>query len=492
MSVVRLDEHVMGEILCFCDVQGVLRVSQVNKYCQHIAFSKYVWISLIRDLEFRGLRDRDPQLQLDAYTTQALVDMAKSVVLGPRTWSPASAVPPTLSREIVVSLDKSFGPTEDAAVNLLPGGTHFTMYAGLRSFSLGVVATRRRIWRYETPHWLPSSVEVKDGGEVAVFAFRTAGQPGYIEVIEINLLTEESLMALRLPSYPAHAFLDLSGDFLLPTSSYREAINEVQVINWRENTRIRLVFSTNVIDAAAAAIVGNYLIVVHRADQSLQLVVYALDSLSWPSALSSPPATTHIPAASLILPFANVGGITRSQVTAHKHPTRRDAHLVMLDVFQSQMPPTSAARSRSFCGLWSRIRGRKQPVVADNIWRIRYTLSLTSSQAKGAGSVPAPTLALNSTTPNFDQRVQTLSRYYIKVHGRHDAGSSSDCVVLYEGCPGRDESCIRDRSKRETRPRRVMQWPRRNPVSSPWPSLGLYSSAVLLMEERLMRILYYQ
>ncbi|KAJ7644601.1 hypothetical protein FB45DRAFT_898284 [Roridomyces roridus] len=173
MSDVRLDEHVLGEILCICDVQSVIRFSQASKHCQRIACLKHVWISLICDLEFHGLRDRNPELVLEDCATQTLINLAKCVAIGPRTWSPASAVSPTLCREVVVSLDESVPRV--STIHLLPGGTHFVVYtADGHVLSLWAVATGRRIWRYQTRQWLPYCVEVRDGGEAVVFAFRTS------------------------------------------------------------------------------------------------------------------------------------------------------------------------------------------------------------------------------------------------------------------------------------------------------------------------------
>ncbi|KAJ7618084.1 hypothetical protein FB45DRAFT_933279 [Roridomyces roridus] len=172
MPPTDLDEYVLGEILCFCDVRSVLRFSQLNKYSQRIALSKHVWISLVRDLEFRGLRNRDPSLELETCTTQALVDMAKRVALGPLTWSSNSDVPPTLAREIMVHFDESFHPSRDTTVNLLPGGTHLAVFRRSGDTCLlFAVATGRCIWTYNnTPDRF--CMEVRDGGEVAVFAFR--------------------------------------------------------------------------------------------------------------------------------------------------------------------------------------------------------------------------------------------------------------------------------------------------------------------------------
>ncbi|KAJ7617944.1 hypothetical protein FB45DRAFT_1063483 [Roridomyces roridus] len=485
MSFATLDEHVLGEILCFCDIHCVLRFSQVNKYYHHVAFWKHVWISLVRDLEFRGLRDRDPDLELQACTTESLVDMAKRVALGPRTWSPASAVPPTLSREVEVKLGESFEVTDPTLVHLLPGGRHLAVLHILGGFSLWSVATGGCIWTYEAQGLVFFDVDLRHGGDVAVFALSSGSIQGYawshllfshyryIEVFKVDLSTGHLFMALRFNLLWRRGHSQkttLSGDFLLP-ACLSKSIDTVQVVNWRANTCIRVQLPTIIINAE---IVGDHLLVIHGTHDSLLLDVYSLDSFDdWHSDLSSDaPPVTQVPAASLVVPFENVEDTITPHIMIHKHPARRGAYRIIFDSFLS-CRNHPLARPKSLVGrVWNKIR---TPAI-DATKGIRHTFSFISP----SNGTP-PGLRLVSIA-QFDRSPGSSSGYLMELHS-YTTGSSA---VLLDGYLERDGVSSKER------PRRVVQWPRVDGMSYALPSLSVYSAAVVLVEGRMLRILYYQ
>ncbi|KAJ7607738.1 hypothetical protein FB45DRAFT_1011234 [Roridomyces roridus] len=464
MPLADLDEHVLGEILYFCDVRSVLRFSQLNKYCQRITFSKHVWISLIHDLEFRGLRDTDPTLQLEACTTQALVDMAKRVAIGPLTWSRTSPVLPTLAREIVVQLDESFQPSRNTTVCLLPGGTHLAVFPCGDKLLLLAVATGRCIWTYETPNWISCAMDVRDGGEVAVFVFSSHGidyQPGYIEVINVDLRTGESFLASHFSLSGFQPSFHLSGDFLLGAIS--STTDEAQVVNWCADTSIRLKFPMAVI---CAALVDNQVLAVHRqdpGDKTLLLALYALNSFEWHSgSLSDPPPATQTPVASLTLPLSTAFGNIEPTMTVHKHPTQRDAYRVILHL---HLTSQVARRPESLIGkLWSKLRPPKPSPAGE---RFDHTFAVSTSK-----------LSLVSAVRPGRPRMYAFAGYSVHIQHRPPVN-----VLMSE----REGDGGNDLSQRE-----VMRWPRPHHESSAWPSVGIYHAAVVLVDERIVRILYYK
>ncbi|KAJ7116958.1 hypothetical protein C8R44DRAFT_202522 [Mycena epipterygia] len=63
-------------------------MAQTNKYLHHLAFTRFLWISLVQDLWNRGFIDRLSAADIRVLPVQALVQVVRQLVVGPAAWSP--------------------------------------------------------------------------------------------------------------------------------------------------------------------------------------------------------------------------------------------------------------------------------------------------------------------------------------------------------------------------------------------------------------------
>jgi hypothetical protein len=123
----------------------------VNKSFHEIASFKQLWLSIVRDLSRARVIDAPAEETLETLSTAELVEEVRRAVVGPRTWSPASSVPPTVHRQFSIPL-KKYTVTHPA--ELLPGGTHIlrfvseSYYPRSNGIELWEVCTGKRIWEW--------------------------------------------------------------------------------------------------------------------------------------------------------------------------------------------------------------------------------------------------------------------------------------------------------------------------------------------------------
>lgn len=121
----------------------------MNKLCHEIASFKQLWLSIVRDLSRARVIDAPAEETLETLSTTELVEEVRRAVVGPRTWSPASSVQPTVHRQFSIPL----GYTVTLPAKLLPGGTHVLRFIS-ESFALshGIelweVYTGKRVWKW--------------------------------------------------------------------------------------------------------------------------------------------------------------------------------------------------------------------------------------------------------------------------------------------------------------------------------------------------------
>ncbi|KAJ6615329.1 hypothetical protein B0H10DRAFT_1950029 [Mycena sp. CBHHK59/15] len=143
MPLQDIVEDILLKILSFCDVHAVLSASTVNKSLRRVALTKQLWLYLLQDVASRGLLDSPSEAELDASSTDDIIQEIKRVVCGPATWAPASFSAPQICREVTFRVDMSrdtfFSP------QLIPGGTH-AMLKNLEGVHLYDVRTGRRVW----------------------------------------------------------------------------------------------------------------------------------------------------------------------------------------------------------------------------------------------------------------------------------------------------------------------------------------------------------
>ncbi|KAJ7617890.1 hypothetical protein FB45DRAFT_1063456 [Roridomyces roridus] len=475
MPFSELNDHVLGEILAHFDIYHVLNFTQVDKRCRRSALSKQLWISLIRDLNSRGLRDSTAGESLEGYTTQELIEMAKYAACGPKTWAPTSRTPPTLIREVSVLRDSQLART--TPVHLLPGGRYLVGGRAPGLFAVWSVATARLVWTYTEP-WILWSLAPLDEGDtiVVIFYRREPTQPQFLELVEVDLDTGVSSLQTRVPlptKYTSASSVHVRGDFLVVVSDGVTSL-EALIINWRTEAFVRLQFPVGC--RIASWLVSGYLVVTQvDIDDALSCAVYCLDTLRWDSLtdLSDQSADhEHLPVASLRLPTELGEQVDCFATQPYRHPLRRGAFKIMTIVSLSR---TARLPSNSLKKLWGKIRRSDRDDNAAQTRAIVYSFILRPREDCGDPLLGALGI---SKIPQWHSFSLSFSGYVV-----YFPQLSGDRVVIFDTKPNgrgiKSKDGLREVLSREHR------------MGFPPPMLGLYSTALILVEGNLVRILYY-
>ncbi|KAJ7465991.1 hypothetical protein FB451DRAFT_1261544 [Mycena latifolia] len=238
MPLHSLNSDVLLLICTFLDVFTILSLSRVNKYLGVVVSSKQLWISIVRDLSSRYLIDPPAEEHLQRLSTAELMEQVKRGVVGPLTWSPASLIPPTLSREINISLETLQG--EWSQIEFLPEGRHILFYKDSGAFPDGVecweVRRGRRVWGWSSPgyHVGHATFDFR-GRSKAVVSIESYALGNRTIILEADFQTGESRVLLHLPtaapSWPPET--QLSGDFLTCICGIFTQPAPFMLMNWR-------------------------------------------------------------------------------------------------------------------------------------------------------------------------------------------------------------------------------------------------------------------
>ena len=145
--------------------------------CRHLhllAFTKYVWLTLLQDAEARLFLDRWPESPLHQFSTTELIGLAKRMVQGPQTWSHSHSSGPLIARQKVLHPQIYLGPGVlewENEPKLLSGG-QYVLFNSRRVLECWSVAEDRLIWKHQS-QWefanvLQFAAEVVDDGRAAV------------------------------------------------------------------------------------------------------------------------------------------------------------------------------------------------------------------------------------------------------------------------------------------------------------------------------------
>ncbi|KAJ7457510.1 hypothetical protein FB451DRAFT_1275073 [Mycena latifolia] len=186
MPIHSLNSDLLLHICMLLDVFTIISISRVNKYLHSIVSAKQLWILVVRDLSERWFIDPPAEENLEKFSTTELIQQVKRAVVGPLTWSSAFPVPPTISREISISLETLQG--ESSHVEFLPEGRHILFYKTTGEFAGGVecweVHSGRRVWGWASP---------------SRPARHATCVQNHLSIVEADLKTGESRDLLDLP-----------------------------------------------------------------------------------------------------------------------------------------------------------------------------------------------------------------------------------------------------------------------------------------------------
>ncbi|KAJ7890396.1 hypothetical protein B0H13DRAFT_2040407, partial [Mycena leptocephala] len=107
MLLNHLNTDVLLQIFALTDVSTIMSLSRVRILCVNKSFHeitsfKQLWLSIVRDLSRARVIDAPAEETLETLSTAELVEEVRRAVVGPRTWSPASSVPPTVHRQFSI------------------------------------------------------------------------------------------------------------------------------------------------------------------------------------------------------------------------------------------------------------------------------------------------------------------------------------------------------------------------------------------------------
>ncbi|KAJ7465980.1 hypothetical protein FB451DRAFT_1561272 [Mycena latifolia] len=216
-----LNADVLLHVCTLLDVYTIVSLSRIDKYFHGLVSAKQLWISVVRDLSSRYLIDPPAEENLERLSTAELIQQVKRGVSGPLTWSPASSMPPTLCRQIELSLESLWG--ESSRVDFLPEGRHIVFYKQTGTLSRAVecwdVHRARRVWGWASPddHVEEAKFDFRRGGSEAVVSLRIYRFGGsHTIILEANLETGESHNLLHLPFAAVWSpSIKASGDFFV-------------------------------------------------------------------------------------------------------------------------------------------------------------------------------------------------------------------------------------------------------------------------------------
>ncbi|KAF7294077.1 F-box domain-containing protein [Mycena kentingensis (nom. inval.)] len=142
-TISNLEPELLLHLFSLLDVISILRIGQTCKYLNELASSTSCWLSIVRNLQRRGILDQ--REDISTLPASSLVELVKRTVLGPPSWtSPDSGEQPTtrIQKQTIIPLASSWCKTQ-----MLPGGSHVLVVNGLGELSCWNVLTARRAWQ---------------------------------------------------------------------------------------------------------------------------------------------------------------------------------------------------------------------------------------------------------------------------------------------------------------------------------------------------------
>ncbi|KAF8237752.1 hypothetical protein L208DRAFT_1388657, partial [Tricholoma matsutake] len=172
----------------------------VSKHLHALAFSRQVWLGLLSSLYVRNFIDLFPEERLSEFSLDALINLAKTTVLGPSSWTPY-----TRGRDVHVARSISLHPKLQSIMpwqylafyhetRLLPGG-RFVLFKDQERLYCWNVADDRLFWKYQPipldPRVCDFDPDVIDEGRaviIVVGVYLHATSNYYVDVIHLDLL----------------------------------------------------------------------------------------------------------------------------------------------------------------------------------------------------------------------------------------------------------------------------------------------------------------
>ncbi|KAJ6512383.1 hypothetical protein DFH09DRAFT_1374215 [Mycena vulgaris] len=205
----ELAPDVLFSIFACCDISSVVSISQTCRNLHDLAHHKSVWLVLVGDLRQKSILDS--ALDLQDLSTDDLINLVKSLLTGPETWSPRdSGFIPELSKEIVLHPKIAHGLYWENEAKLVPS-ERYVLFNNWHTLECWDVAEDRLVWKHasivEHASVLEFAAEEIEGDNVLVVMIcertypNNRGQENFVEIVEVDLrtVTHRVLILTRAP-----------------------------------------------------------------------------------------------------------------------------------------------------------------------------------------------------------------------------------------------------------------------------------------------------
>ncbi|KAJ7176115.1 hypothetical protein C8R43DRAFT_1197645 [Mycena crocata] len=218
-GIESLSDDVLIHLLAFCDVAGVLAISQTSKYLHGICTDQHLWATLVEGLIARLVCNAVPDQNLRTLPSFTLMEIVKRTVRNCQMWvdpSPTSA--PTMAREVRIPCSV-FGQGNffTGRAQLLPGGRHIVVTHRASVMLLDATNDGEVLAVHETQaraHVHQFSAVLDDDGRSVVVAMHTevftAPRKKGFEIVRFSLRSADSidtLLVLQTDRDPIHGSL---------------------------------------------------------------------------------------------------------------------------------------------------------------------------------------------------------------------------------------------------------------------------------------------
>ncbi|KAJ7199356.1 hypothetical protein GGX14DRAFT_467872 [Mycena pura] len=144
LSVLAM-ENILSILAC-CDICSVVTIAQTCRYMHALAFSKSVWLVLVKDLQRRSMMEAD--ISVSDLSMQELIDLVKRILSGPETWSFGLAC--QVSRRVVLHPEFLDGALTGASeAKLLSDGRH-VLFKNRDKLECWDVVRDTLVWRHRS------------------------------------------------------------------------------------------------------------------------------------------------------------------------------------------------------------------------------------------------------------------------------------------------------------------------------------------------------
>ncbi|KAJ7452650.1 hypothetical protein FB451DRAFT_1282771 [Mycena latifolia] len=289
----ELAADILFAVFACCDISSVVGISQTCKYLHDLAFHKSVWLLLVGDLKRRAMIDSS--LDLQALSTDELVNLVKGIITGPETWSPrAAGFAPEVAQEIVLhpKIATGAGILHGENQAQLVSSGRYVLFNNWTTLECWDVTQDRLVWKHtstvDDARVVAFAAEEIEGGNALVIMIcqrtypRSDDRKNLVEIVELDVRqgTHDVLLFTGTPdTYYDDPFRDpvlLHGALAAVSITGRE--NTILLFDWKAQSVFALVGNEGY-SALIALIPGHVILKAASSNGGEQIHLISNDAL---------------------------------------------------------------------------------------------------------------------------------------------------------------------------------------------------------------------